>query len=235
MGKGAGKVVPLGVGEEAPDTFTVTDAETGEAVTLRDLLGWGRPVYVCLLRYSACAMCQLRVHQLQSRMDQFHEAGVSVMPIIVGDVDTVKAGPVALAEEALQFQFESGAFSESYKEEAGDPLKLKIYVAEDLSVHLAYHSKISFNGSHMGCGVCYHLCSAPEEQSMMPALQYVKVSPEHMTSAAMFQMPVDCLVDKEGKIVDIHHGTVMGDHMPWERIEKFLNAGKTPKPATMAK
>ena len=42
MGKGAGKVVPLGVGEEAPDTFTVTDAETGEAVTLRDLLGWGR-------------------------------------------------------------------------------------------------------------------------------------------------------------------------------------------------
>ena len=117
MGKGAGKVVPRGVGEEAPDTFTVTDAETGEAVTLRDLLGWGRPVYVCLLRYSACAMCQLRVHQLQSRMDQFHEAGVSVMPIIVGDVDTVKAGPVELAKEALEFQFESAAFSESYKEE----------------------------------------------------------------------------------------------------------------------
>ncbi len=38
-------------------------------------------------------------------------------------------------------------------------------------------------------------------------------------------MPADILVDENGRVVDAYYGQDAGDHMPFERIERFIGLG----------
>jgi peroxiredoxin len=43
-------------------------------------------------------------------------------------------------------------------------------------------------------------------------------------SARMLTMPASFLVDREGRLAEAWYGKDEGDHIPWERVDRFLSA-----------
>ena len=46
---------------------------------------------------------------------------------------------------------------------------------------------------------------------------------QHMSMARQPRMGADFLIDESGKIVDAYYGQVMGEHMPWPKVEAFAS------------
>jgi peroxiredoxin Q/BCP len=45
-------------------------------------------------------------------------------------------------------------------------------------------------------------------------------------SARLLTMPASFLVDREGRLVEAWYGKDEGDHIPWERVERFVSAAE---------
>ena len=92
----------------------------------------------------------------------------------------------------------------------------------DSKVYADYSVGKSMIGSAFGCGPCYMMCVSCK---FWPAFaKYANCAVmQHMSMARQPRMGADVLIDEEGKIVDSYYGKVMGEHMPWTKVEQFAS------------
>jgi thioredoxin-dependent peroxiredoxin len=91
----------LSAGQAAPD-FEVTDISTGKPITLSDFRG--HKLLMSFHRYAACPFCNLHVHELSKRFEEFEEQGLKVLALF-------RSGPERTLEQygARQVPFQIAA------------------------------------------------------------------------------------------------------------------------------
>jgi peroxiredoxin len=45
------------------------------------------------------------------------------------------------------------------------------------------------------------------------------------TDGALSRIPADFLIGEDGRVADAYHGRDIGDHIPFDRVERFLGIG----------
>lgn len=186
--------MPLSIGDTAP-TFTLSDVD-GNSVDLASYKG--KKIYLALLRYSACMMCEFHLHQLKKRAKAYKEAGVQIICVYESPPAEMKKQAVKMAGGAfpLLVDLEGAAFG-------------------------PYQTEHSCFGSAFGAGPCLHCCT-PESHICHVAPCFAHpCSIQHVTSKAWNRQPADFLIGEDFTIKDMHMGQDFGDHVPWARIDSF--------------
>ena len=219
----------LSVGSPAP-AFRVTN-HAGKEVTLDDFNG--KKVWLSLYRASPCPLCNLQVSQVKARFEELSAAGVEVVSVF-------ESTPEELAMYAGKQATEN--FPVYVPAEGSLP---------DFPLYQAYSRRRELFGSVYGLGPCYHNCV---DCRFLPALCKFGANPSFgcplmapsgfcalMCSCSgegggrVFSMPTDILIDEDGKLVKIFHGTYMGQHIPWADVETFAGISNPTEGASMVR
>ena len=173
-------------GAEAP-SFVTEDA-TGKRVALADYRG--RRVLLSFFRNARCALCNLRVHHLIQRFDQFQSAGLVVLAVFESPAESLvqhvarQEVPFPLVADPTARLYELYGVESSPEKVAAvvqqEPGWLKPLIAEAQSIG-------------------YDLVPEP--------------------GSNFARLPADFLIGPDGRIVTAFYSEAPGQHLPWESLE----------------
>ena len=115
---------------------------------------------------------------------------------------------------------------------AGD--SFSVYVDEDkMKVYKEYEYEHNCLRSALGLSLCVHSCV---DFKLVPSTPYVcngcppaACTPMLLGPRGATGLPMEVLIDEQGKISDIHYGKTIGDHMPLDKVNAFAGvAGGSP-------
>ena len=199
--------MPLAPGTVAPN-FVLTGFD-GKELTLESLKG--KKVYLCLFRVAACPLCNLQVSKIKKAASELSKNGLEIVCVFESTMAEMKSY--------------SGTQASS---------DFAIYVDERKhAVYKDYQRKRGCAGTLIGYASCWHMCVDCKMWSAIPYMfkgcPPAVCNPMLYTPRGVMGMPADFLIDEQGKIVDVHYGHVIGDHMSMDKVEAFAGvAGGTP-------
>jgi thioredoxin-dependent peroxiredoxin len=164
----------------------------GREVDLEKLRG--KKILLSFFRNTACPFCNMRVHQLSKKYEEYKAKGLEMI-----------------------FVFESKdkviLMSSFHKETS--PIFLIGNPDRDLYKIYGIENSIMKMISTMMNGESRAVMAKAKELG----LDKIKKG----DNEKMDTIPADFLIDEDLKIVEAHYGNKVSDHLPLEKIEKFLN------------
>ncbi|MGN7359621.1 peroxiredoxin family protein [Paenibacillus sp. SAF-054] len=183
----------LQAGDTAP-LFQSTD-QNGESVSLENVRG--RKVLLAFFRNSACALCNLRVHQFIQRFPDWQQQGMEVIAL-----------------------FESPEASlRKYVGQQDAPFPLIADPAADI------YSSYGVESSEAKAQATLAKPGIHEEITALVEAAGFKLIPEEGSN--FNRIPAEFLIDENGVIQVAYYGELITDHLPFETIERFAGNGKS--------
>jgi peroxiredoxin len=167
----------------APD-FEFTDLEGGKHSLLEFR---GRKVLISFFRYSACPLCNLRVHQMIQKYKSWHQRNLEIIAIF------------ASSEENMR----------QYVGTQNPPFYL--FGDENRKIYKLYGVEKSLLGLFLGMFSLKKFCAAFRQGFFIGKMD-----------TDLRSMPADFLIDEDGIIKQSFYSNDIGEHIDFDRIEKFL-------------
>ncbi|MCQ3930761.1 MAG: redoxin [Chloroflexi bacterium] len=177
----------LTVGSSAPDFEAET--ATGEMIGLKHYRG--KPLLLSFFRNGACALCNLRMHQLIEKYPTYHARGLEMLAVFESPRSSILE---YVAKQDAPFPIiadPTAALYQLYGVEVSEE-KVNATMADPLG----------------------------QQRIQEAAERGFKLTPE--AGSNFYRMPADFLIGPDGKIVEAFYSDLIGQHLAFEAIEKYL-------------
>ncbi|GIP26713.1 peroxiredoxin [Paenibacillus sp. J23TS9] len=174
-------------GDTAP-FFQMTD-QNNECITLEKYRG--RKILLAFFRNSACALCNLRVHQFIQRYPEWQQQGMEVIALFESPEANLHR---YVGQQNAPFSLIADPAAEIYKLYSVETSEAKTKATLSQP---GIHQKISDQVEAAG----------------------FKLTPEEGSN--FNRIPAEFLIDEEGIVNVAYYGSLITDHLPFEIIERF--------------
>lgn len=157
-------------------------------------VGNGKPTYLAFYRDVYCPFCNMHIYRLTNEYEKYQKSGLNLIAIFASNPEDVKKFAQARPRPFKIAAEPSGQLYQVYGVKRSFVRKL-LAVLRRFPTLLGGLGKLGLLASIRGMG-------GLNTNNMMPA---------------------DFLIDADGKIIDAYYGKDAADHIPFERIEAFLN------------
>lgn len=185
--------------DQSEATMKLTAPSRAPALPLTD--STGRPIQVgtgsrmllAFFRDTACPFCNLRVYQLTQRYPDLSASGLEIVAVFASTPEEVEH---FVSQRPRPFRVAADPANDAYR----------LY-----GIRHSFPGKLRAVFARMGMWLA-GMRAAGWRQSLrgLAGLNTNNV------------MPADFLIDGQGRIVEAYYGEDAGDHIPFERIERFL-------------
>jgi peroxiredoxin len=153
----------------------------------------GRHVLLSFYRYASCPLCNLRVHDLAKKHADWHWRGLDMLAVFQSPADKMR-------------QYVGGQHTPFPLIPDPDP-------DPDQKLYALYGVGHSWAGFLKAWGT-----RLPEIGRSVMGKGYLPGSVE----GGIHRIPADFVIDPHGRIAEAFYGQDIGDHLPVERIEAYL-------------
>jgi peroxiredoxin len=158
----------------------------------------GRPTLLSFFRNGACAVCNLQVHKLIQHYPAYHVCGLEVLAVFESPIASVRQH---VGKQDAPFPIIADPQGRLYE----------LYGVE------SSEEKVMAAAANP---------SAKQQQIVQHAAEIgYPLTPEQ--GANFFRLPADFLIAPDLTIQRAFYSDAVGDHLPFEEIEQFLNAHRT--------
>ena len=156
-------------------------------------VGTGSPMLLAFFRDTACPFCNLRVYQLTQRYPELCASGLEIVAVFASTAEEVTD---SLRQRPRPFRVAADPANDAYR----------LY-----GIRRSFPGKLRAVFARVGMWLA-GLRAAGWRRSLS--------GPAGLNTNNV--MPADFLIDGQGRIVEAYYGEDAGDHIPFERIERFL-------------
>jgi thioredoxin-dependent peroxiredoxin len=153
----------------------------------------GQPVLLSFFRNAACAVCNLRVHQLIQRHARYHAARLVVLTVFESPAEAIRQ---YVGKQDAPFAIIADPQAELYR----------LYEVE------TSHERVEASKTH------------PITGGVIQAAAEIGYALTPEPGSNFFRMPADFLIDTQGIVQHAFYSDILGEHVPFDTLEAFLEA-----------
>jgi peroxiredoxin len=158
----------------------------------------GKPILLSFFRNGACAICNLQVHKLIQRYPVYHARGLEMLAVFESPVASVRQH---VGKQDAPFAIIADPQARLYELYGVESSEAKVMAAATNPTM--------------------------KQQQIIQDAAEIGYPLTQEEGANFFRLPADFLIGPDLSIKRTFYADAVGDHLPFEEIEQFLNAHRT--------